>query len=113
MKVSNNMTEIHEDYGPSYSYSDLKKGDPIDYRLEGHTEHGEILWVAVASTLSSGQHFPPHYVVIADGNTFPDMVLFSDLVMDAEPTMEYCQWCLGMHLKGAMDQCPLNPNRKV
>jgi hypothetical protein len=37
------MTEIHEDYGPSYPYSDFKKGDVISYRLEGHTEHGEIL----------------------------------------------------------------------
>ena len=107
------MTEIHEDYGPSYPYSDFKKGDVIFYRLDGRTERGEILWVAAASTLPSGQHFPPHYVVAPDHGGFVDMVLFSDLVMDSEPTMEYCQWCLGMHLKGAMDQCPLNPNRKV
>src|ERR1700676_4004559 len=106
------MTEIHEDYGPSYSYSDHKKGDHIAYRVEGVTQHGEILWVAAASTLPSGQHFPPHYVVIADGNTFPEMVVVSDVVMDAEPSMEYCPYCLGRHPKGTIDQCPLyNPNK--
>ncbi len=35
------MTEIHEDYGSSYPYSDHKRGDHIAYRLEGHTERGE------------------------------------------------------------------------
>src|SRR5579863_5423644 len=101
------MTEVHEDFDPSYPYSDHKEGDHIAYRLEGHTERGEILFVASASMLASGQHFPPHYVVAPDRGGFPDMVLFSDICIDEEPAMTKCKWCPGSHYD--ITQCPFHP----
>ncbi len=77
------MTEVHEDYGPSYPYSDHKRGDHIAYRLEGHTERGEILWVSAGGKLPSGRDMPPHYIVAPDRGGFPDTVLFRDVTMEA------------------------------
>lgn len=75
------MTETHQDWGELYPYSDHKRGDFITYCVDGRTQHGEILWVAVASTLpSSGRDFPPHYVVIADQGSWPDLVLFGEVI---------------------------------
>jgi hypothetical protein len=76
------MTEVHPDYGPLYRFSDHKIGDHITYRSEGRTHTGEILWVCTESVLPRSGRFPPHYLVIADGGSFPESVFFGDVVMD-------------------------------
>ncbi len=106
------MTETHPDFGALYPYSDHKRGDHVTYRVDGLEEQGEIVWVSAAHTLPSGRAMGPHYWIVRDGGGFPDAVLFSDLVVVEEPTMEYCKYCRGMHPKGMIAQCPLyNPNR--
>lgn len=114
------MTEVHQDFGPLYPFSDFKKGEHVSYRVEGSTQHGEILWVVYGHKLPSGRDMPPHYVVLPDGtgDSFPDMVLFSDVVMkheseSEEPVMEACPYCFGKHPKGTVERCPLNPNRRL
>jgi hypothetical protein len=105
------MTEIHEDYGPSYPYSDHKCGDHVTYRVDGLEEQGEILWVSASHTLPSGRNMPPHYWIVRDGGGFPDAILFGDLVIVEEPAMPKCPYCFGSHYN--VEQCPLNPNRHM
>ncbi len=71
------MTEVHQDFGPLYPFSDFKKGEHVSYRVEGATQHGEILWVSTGN-----DKVPPHYWILpdGDGDSFPDMVLFGDVV---------------------------------
>lgn len=72
------MTEVHQDFGPLYPFSDFKKGEHVSYRVEGATHQGEILWVSVGN-----DKVPPHYWILPDetGDSFPDMVLLSDIVV--------------------------------
>jgi hypothetical protein len=75
------MTEVHEDWGELYPYSDYKRGEVISYRLDGQTERGEIIWVKAGSTLPSGRYMPQHYIVANDKGGWPDSVYFSDVIV--------------------------------
>lgn len=107
------MTEVHPDFGPLYPFSDFKKGETVSYRVAGAMRQGEIIWVSTGN-----DKIPPHYWILPDetGDSFPDMVLLSDMVMESEseePVMEACPYCFGKHQKGTVERCPLNPNRRL
>lgn len=107
------MTEVHQDFGPLYPFSDFKKGEHVSYRVAGAMRQGEILWVSTGN-----DKVPPHYWILpdGDGDSFPDMCLLSDVVMEKqrEPGMvealEPCPYCYGQHPKGLIEQCPLKPH---
>jgi hypothetical protein len=71
-------SDFHPDFGLLYKFSDFKKGEHVSYRVVGDMRQGEIIWVSTGD-----KKVPPHYWILPDGtgDSFPDMVLFSDIVM--------------------------------
>lgn len=60
------MTEVHEDYGPGYAFSDHPVCGRISYRVDGHAEHGEILWICAPGTLANDQAIGVRSIVAPD-----------------------------------------------
>jgi hypothetical protein len=84
------MTTLDEQfealYGPIPAYSDYKRGETITYRVGTETHTGKIVWVVAAGqvVVQGRKPLPTRYIVERDGagNSFPDDVWQSDIVVD-------------------------------